>query len=1442
MTGDTTQFITLEARSGAKVTFGDNTTRKVVGSDSDFACCRVDRKITSGSCQFIGNSLVSWSSRKQNSVALSTTEAEYIALGSCVAQVSNNSTGKVEIMVVANAEIENMGLLEPTAQELNLSNVEKEEEEKVLVLENLYQEHPSDTNLVNLDNAKLNLFKLLVDNLGVVYDTDDSIALSSVEYFKGIFNMNNTATPIPNSNVIPMLVNDYDNFFLTQLPMEEEIWNTIHDMNGDSIINNVRNKVLQLIAVNLLSYKNFSNCNRLASYFGIDNNSFNVIKFDRIVKWVKPAPPPYVKLKTDGSVGNVSAGMGGIIGNSVGDPIALFAGPLSTVFVLTAELLGNTCADWLANFGSRNDCYHDLPLFNLPSPLKGMITGMLRKPVLNGIILLFPFWMLSTHSPALWSNSERLGHVDFVVASSSSTAREVLKTHDHVLASRPTLLAVEKIGYNSSGIGFSPYGPYWRQLRKICTQELLSTKKVKSLSFIRYEEAKNLLYNIKKISGSPVNLTEMFQEVSNILITRTAIGKECKSRQRFILAMKETIKLLPMLRVADLFPPLCSFISFFDGSSFQIKRLHREMDHVLDEIIMEHKEKEVVTHEMEEDLVDVLLRIQEKGDLQVPLTMDNVKAVILDMLVAATETTSNTMCWIMSELISHPEVMCKAQKEIREALGAKIKIEDNDVHELHYLHNVIKETLRLHPPLPLLLPRTCNEPTELCGFVIPKKARVVVNAWAIARDPKIWENPDNFYPERFDESSHDFRGTKYEYLPFGSGRRICPGTTFAMAEIELFISLLLLHFDWEIPGSKGPMELDMEEEFDGTARRKKDLYLIATTHSIVSSINITFDTLFSTQKICSSYIQIMQSLLFSSSILLLFLIQSFILFFLKRYRKKNPFHIIIQNTKLPPRPWKLPLLGSIHQLITREQTHQRFYRLAQKYGPLFHIKLGHLDFVVASSSSTAHEVLKTHDHVLASRPTLLAVEKIGYNSSGIGFSPTKKVKSLSFIRYEEAKNLLYKIKKISGSPVNLTEMFQEVNNMLITRTAIGKECKSRQRFILAMKETIKLLPMLRVADLFPPLCSFISFFDGSSFQIKRLHREMDHVLDEIIMEHKEKEVVAHEMEEDLDDVLLRIQEKGQLQVPLTMDNVKAVILDILVAATETTSNTMCWIMSELISHPEVMCKAQKEIREALGAKIKIEDNDIHELHYLHNVIKETLRLHPPLPLLLPRTCSKPTELCGFVIPKKARVVVNAWAIARDPKIWENPDNFYPERFDESAHDFRGTKYEYLPFGSGRRICPGTTFAMAEIELFISLLLLHFDWEIPGGKSPMELNMEEEFDGTARRKKDLYIIATTHSIRALKRCRIRHTIYHILSTSIYKYKFGSVDFPAVVAKIATIPANGMNGEKSTRRLNIDEVSICCMYLLAQWPIAENPRERVLYSRDYHDLRPRPPEEL
>ncbi|KAG0469567.1 hypothetical protein HPP92_016267 [Vanilla planifolia] len=465
-----------------------------------------------------------------------------------------------------------------------------------------------------------------------------------------------------------------------------------------------------------------------------------------------------------------------------------------------------------------------------PGPWRMPFIGSISQLILSGEQTHHWFHSLAKKFGPLFRI--KLGQVDFVVASSPIAARAVLNTNDHLLASRPNLLAVDTIGYNSTGIGFSPYGPYWRQLRKICSQELLGVKKVRSFCYIREEEARKLIQGIRMAKGSsPVNLTEMFLSLSNRQITRAAFGMECENRERFLSAMKETIKLLPMLRVADLFPSFNSLISLLDGSRSKMKRLRREMDLVLDEIIEEHQHKQSadIKDEMEEDLVDVLLRIQQKGDLQIPLTMDNVKAVILDMLIAATETTSNTMCWVMSELMRNPEAMRDVQLEVRQALEGKKSIEETEIENLQYLHRVVKETLRVHPPLPLLLPRTSNETTEMLGYTIPARVRVVVNAWAIARDPTIWDQPESFRPDRFKgEAEEPKLGKNYDYMPFGAGRRMCPGMTFALAGMELFLALLLFHFDWEIPRHGTVLqELDMEEEFDGTLRRKRDLCLVA---------------------------------------------------------------------------------------------------------------------------------------------------------------------------------------------------------------------------------------------------------------------------------------------------------------------------------------------------------------------------------------------------------------------------------------------------------------------------------------------------------------------------------------------------------------------------------------------------------------------------------------
>jgi len=194
---------------------------------------------------------------------------------------------------------------------------------------------------------------------------------------------------------------------------------------------------------------------------------------------------------------------------------------------------------------------------------------------------------------------------------------------------------------------------------------------------------------------------------------------------------------------------------------------------------------------------------------------------------AGSETSATTLQWAMSELMRYPNVMQKAQAEVRENLQGKPNITEEDLANLKYLKLVIKETMRLHPAGPLLLPREAMETCKILGYDIPKGTTVFINAWAIGRDPKHWEDPEKFKPERFESGKVDFKGTNYEYIPFGSGRRICPGMTFAEANMEIVLAALLYHFDWELPGEAKPEEVDMKEKMGVTIRRKNDLYLNA---------------------------------------------------------------------------------------------------------------------------------------------------------------------------------------------------------------------------------------------------------------------------------------------------------------------------------------------------------------------------------------------------------------------------------------------------------------------------------------------------------------------------------------------------------------------------------------------------------------------------------------
>ncbi|THF96468.1 hypothetical protein TEA_027723 [Camellia sinensis var. sinensis] len=349
-----------------------------------------------------------------------------------------------------------------------------------------------------------------------------------------------------------------------------------------------------------------------------------------------------------------------------------------------------------------------------------------------------------------------------IVVSSPEIVREVMKTHDIVFVQRPYSFASRILSYDSQNIAFSPYGNYWRQMQKICIMELLSAKRVQSFRAIREEK-------------------------------RVAFGGKTKGQEEFVSIVEE---------VADLI------------GGFTIVDIERKR-------ITESGERE------EEDLVDVLLRIQKHGDLEFPLTDNNIKAVILvrHFQCGKRDIINNRRSGNVRNA-ENPQVMKRAQAKVRRVFDKKGNVNETCLHKLKYLNLVIKETLRLHTSAPLLVPRESGEQCTINGYDILAKTKVIVNAWAIGQDPKYWNEAEKFDPERFLDSEIDFKGRDFEFTPFGAGRRICPGISFAIPNIELPLAQLLYHFDWKLPDGKKYEELDIEEDLGLIVRRKNYLILI----------------------------------------------------------------------------------------------------------------------------------------------------------------------------------------------------------------------------------------------------------------------------------------------------------------------------------------------------------------------------------------------------------------------------------------------------------------------------------------------------------------------------------------------------------------------------------------------------------------------------------------
>ncbi|KAF7844707.1 geraniol 8-hydroxylase-like [Senna tora] len=441
------------------------------------------------------------------------------------------------------------------------------------------------------------------------------------------------------------------------------------------------------------------------------------------------------------------------------------------------------------------------------------------------------------------------------------------------------------------------------------------------------------------------------------------------------------------------------------------------------------------------------------------------------------------------------------------------------------------------------------------------------------------------------------------------------------------------------------------------------------------------------------------------SLIISFLFAStYTLFFFIFHTPKN------HQTLLPPGPPSYPIIGNIFQLNT-QKLHQSLTNLSTTYGPIMTIKIGTITTIVISSPTLAKEALRKHDHALATRFVPHAVQALGHHESSVIFLPvssprwrtlrkfcaTKIFSPHKIIRAEKVMEKMlgfvrecgFKGEAIDVGEAAFTTVLNALSNAFFSVDLAGyrSDCSHEFREVISCVTLEASKP--NVAD----YLTFLRWFDpqGAMRRMRKYYEKLFRVFEGIVEE--------------------RILQKK--------------------------------VGSELLHNPEKMNKAKEEIQQVFTKHQElIKDSDISKLPYLQAIIKETLRMHPAAPILVHKSEAE-VEISGFRVPKEAQVLINVWAMGRDPSIWASPDVFLPERFMESSdeRDFKGNiDFGFIPFGAGRRVCPGIPLAFRVIHTMVALLLHHFDWKLEDGQKPEDMDMREAYGITLYKVQGLRAMA------------------------------------------------------------------------------------------------------
>lgn len=459
-----------------------------------------------------------------------------------------------------------------------------------------------------------------------------------------------------------------------------------------------------------------------------------------------------------------------------------------------------------------------------------------------------------------------------------------------------------------------------------------------------------------------------------------------------------------------------------------------------------------------------------------------------------------------------------------------------------------------------------------------------------------------------------------------------------------------------------------------------------------------------------------------------------------------------RNSKLPPGPKPWPIIGNIHLL--GDKPHRSVAKLSKTYGPLMSLKLGSITTVVISSPSVAKEMFLKHDLDFCGRKILDAIRVGNHDKHSIVFLPVcqkwrdlRKIVAIQlFTNQQLDKSQSLRRKKVNelvdyahhccekGLAMDVgkaafTTTLNLLSNTIFSIDLVNHDSSRSQEFKEHVWQLLEEAARPNISDFFPLLKHLD--LQGVMRRVKIPYYKMIGVFEEIIDKRLRD---STEAKDDVLATLLKLVKENKL----SLDDVKNLLIDLFIAGTDTTAGALEWAMTELLRCPEKMRKAQSEIDQVIGKDRSVQESDISRLPYLGALVKETYRLHPPAPFLIPHKAEKDVQLCDYMVPKNAQVWVNVWAIGRDPIVWPNPESFIPERFLEREIDFKGQHFELIPFGTGRRMCPGIPLAYRMLCLMLAELLHSFNWK-PHGVNPADIDVEEKFGITLLKVKPLMVI-------------------------------------------------------------------------------------------------------